>query len=536
MADPRLKREARSLSKLEIIALWSGWAAALLMLVLIFWLAVNPSFHIWQQILLGLDIALAGFWGVLHRKTVLGTTRARGVRIGANSVLFVAFVFGILVLFNIIAARHHVRTDITETQRYSLSEQTRAIVGELEEDLSIVAFLSQPEAPGLRDRLREYNLLSPKVQLHIYDPLLDADRANEYNVHSSTSDAIIIESDGRREKIYGGDEEQITSTILAVTSGERTRLYFLTGHGERDIDERDGSGLTTIRTSLENQQYSVDTLNLAISEEPQVPGDCAVLIIAGPTEPIRQEAMDAIVQYAVQGGNLLVAVEPGGPKMTELLEPFGLKVLDGTVYDRAYGFLGAEEIPMVTLASQHRIVEHLGRVAMAMPTAAALEIVDPSMDEAYDPAMPPPPTLARPLLETSNSAWLEHIATEEDEMSIQHRGPFTLAAVVDGGQQSGPMGMPGQDQDGPRIVVLGDADMMTDQFINLGLVGNARMVLNSVNWLVENEKLITIPPREDMPRYLIMNASQRNLVWAITVGIVPLAILLTGVIVWWRRR
>lgn len=540
MADPRLQREGRSLTTLEIAALWSGWAAVVLLLGLLFWLAVNPAFTIWQKALLGLDVALAGFWGVVHRQTLMGATRARGVRLGTNSVIFVVFVLGILILFNIIASRHYVRTDITEHKQYSLSEQTREVVAALEQDLSIVAFLSRPEAPGLRDRLREYDMLSPRVDLQIYDPLLDAEKAREYNIHSSTSDVLIVKADEREEKIYGGDEEQLTSTILAVTVGERIQVYFLTGHGERSIDERDGTGLSTIRTSLENQQFSVETLNLAVQEQPQVPGDCAVLVIAGPTEPIRQEVMDAIVAYARQGGNLLVAVAAGGPMMTELLEPHGVRVLDGIVYDRTYGFLGASEIPMATMASDHRIVEHLGRVALALPTTAALEIADPYMDEdPYDPYSPPPSPQAQPLLETSSEAWLEPItAADADagEADTRRRGPFTLAAVIDGAQQApGPMGMP-EEQDGPRIVVLGDADMMTDQFINLGLVGNARMVLNSVNWLVENEKLISIPPQEHMPRFLIMDASQQKLVWAISVGIVPLAIILAGFVVWWRRR
>ncbi len=536
IADPRLQREMRSLTPLEIAALWSGWVAVALILTLVFWLAVNPAFTFWQKVLLGIGIALAVFWGVVHRGTILGASRTRGVRIGANSALFTVFVFGILVLLNIVASRHHIRRDITETQRFSLSEQTRQVVEGLEEELSIIAFLTQPEPPALRHLLREYNMLSPKVTLHIYDPLLDAEKAREYNIRSSTSSVVVVQSGDREEKIYGGEEEQLTSAILAVSGGERTRVYFLTGHGERSLDERDGTGLGTIESSLENQQFSVETLNLAIAEQPEIPADCAVLVIAGPTQPIREEVMDAISAYAHQGGNLLLAVDGGGPKMTELLEPQGVRVLDGIVYDRSYGFLGASEIPMATVASDHRIVEQLDRVALAMPTVAALDILDPSMDEAGDPYMSPPSSNAKPLLETSREAWLEPFEPQEGEVDTRARGPFTLAAVIDAGDAPDPMGMPGAGGDGMRMVVLGDADMMTDQFINLGLVGNAHMVLNSINWLAENEKLITIPPRDDMPRFMVMSSAQRNLIWVISVGVIPLLIMIAGFIVWWRRR
>ena len=549
MADPRLQREGRKLSALQIAAQWSGWVAAVLLVALLLWLAVNSSFILGQKILLGVTIALAVFWGVVHRDSLMGATRTRGMRIGANSAIFVLFVLGIIVLLNVVAARQHWRADVTENQRFSLSEQTRAIVSGLEQDLEMVAFLTSdsPQTPEVSARLREYEMLSPKIKLSTYDPLLDAEKAIEYDVRSTTSNVVVVKLGEQQETVYGGEEEQLTSTILALSSGEKARVCFLTGHGELSLEDAQGTGLGTIKSSLENQQYEVETLNLSTEEEPSVPGDCAALIIAGPTEPIRQEEMEAIVAYAQQGGNLMVALEIGGPDFAELLEPYGLRARDGMVYDRSYGFLGAAEIPMAQQAGQHMIVERLPRVALAFPTTRALEIVDTSMQDPMAPGMPPTPSQAQPLLETSPSAWLERpVAAAEGEEAPQPqedpgetRGPLTLAAVVDAGQGGvDPMtGMPAASEEtGARIVVMGDAEMMTDQFIGLGLVGNAHFVLNSVNWLMENEKLITIPPKDDMPRYLTLTTGQQRLVWALTVGIIPLAIGLAGFIVWWRRR
>jgi ABC-type uncharacterized transport system involved in gliding motility auxiliary subunit len=175
-----------------------------------------------------------------------------------------------------------------------------------------------------------------------------------------------------------------------------------------------------------------------------------------------------------------------------------------------------------------------------LPTTTALEIIETAPQQPQQPGMPPPSQQAEPLLETSAQASLVQAgASEGEDGGMQPRGPFTLAAVIDAGkqQQPGPMGMPPEEnENAPRIVVIGDADMMTDLLISRGLVGNARLVLNSINWLVENEKLISIPPREDTPRYMTMNASQKRLVWALTMGIIPLGIGIVGFIVWWRRR
>ncbi len=548
MVDPRLQREREALSPLQIAALVAGYAAAALLLVLVFWLAINSSFILWQKILLGVTIALAVFWGVVHHTALTGAARARGVRLGANSAIFAVFVLGIFVLVNVVSTRHHWRKDITEEQLFSLSEQTRAVVEELDTDLQIVAFLNDrdpltgqpnPGTAQLRDRLREYGMLSPRVAVETYDPLLDREEAAEYNVQASTSNILVVKSGERQETIYGGDEEQLTSAILAVTSGEKARICFLTGHGELSIEDTQGAGVGTIKRTLEDQQYQVDELNLATEEKPTIPGDCAVLVIAGPTEAIRKDEMDAIVTYAGQGGNLLVGIEAGGPDLAELLGQWGIEARDGSIRDKDAGYLGATDIPMVHVAGAHRIIESLQRVPIALVTPRALEILDTGMEDPMSPGMPPQ-QMAQPLLEAYPTGWIEQVGSESAGRDAgEAAGPFTVAAVVDGAQQQqqpNPMMPMPEEPTGPRMVVLGDAEMMADQFISLGLTGNAYFVLNSVNWLMENEKLISIPPKTDLPRFLTMSAGQKRLVWAIVVGIVPVIIILVGFTVWWRRR
>ncbi len=547
MEDPRLQAAGGELSALQIAALWAGYAAAALLLVFIFWMAVDSSFTLWQKVLLAVTVALGVFWGVVHHRTITGAARARGVRIGANSVIFIFFVLGIIVLVNIFAARHHLRKDITEEQVYSLSEQSRAILADLDRELEIVAFLSDrdpltgqpnPATTELRDRLREYEMVSPLISVNTYDPVLDAEEASEYNVTSTTGNVVIIEAGDQQERVYGGSEERLTSAILALTTGEQPHVYFLTGHGEYSIEDASGTGLAVMKSILEEQQYRVDELNLATQETPVVPGDCAALVIAGPSADFREQEIDAIGTYLAQGGNLLVALAADGPTLSEFLTDYSVDVRDGSVRDQNAGYEGAAEIPMARVAGQHRIVQNLQGFPIALARPRALEIIDPEMDDPMAPGMSPPAQQAQPLIESYPSARLQ---LPEGETASAASGPFTLAAVVDpGSAQQNPM-MPEQDESGPRIVIVADAQMMTDQFINqwpqgLGIVGNAYLALNSINWLMENEKLITIPPREDVPRTLSLTGGQKRLVWAIVVGVIPLLIVIAGFFVWWRRR
>ncbi|MFW6438086.1 MAG: GldG family protein, partial [Armatimonadota bacterium] len=548
MDDPRLQGGRPALSALQVAALWAGYAAAVLLLVFVFWMAVDSSFTLWQKILLGVTVALGVFWGVVHHRTITGAARARGVRIGANSVIFVFFVLGIIVLINIFATRHHWRADITEEQLYSLSEQTRAILTDLDQDLEITAFLSDvdpmtsqpnPNTAQLRDRLREYEKLSPHVSVQTYDPVLDREEAEEHNISSTSGNVVVMEAGGQEEQVYGGSEEQLTSAVLALTTGEQAKICFLTGHGELSIEDSAGTGLSVIKSVLEDQQYLVEELNLATQEEPAVPGDCSTLVIAGPTEAIREQEMEAISNYASQGGNIFIALEAEGPTFSDLLSTRGVEVREGIVRDQNAGFEGAAEIPIARLAGQHRLVRNLQGLPIALARPRAIDITDPSMEDPMAPGMSPAQQ-AEPLLESHASAVLAQPGAEQ---AGQVGGPFTLAAVIDTGQQQQNPMTPQQEQDdtGARIVVVGDAEMFTDQFISqwpqgLGIIGNAYFASNSINWLMENEKLITIPPKEETPRTLIMTSSQRRLVWAISVGIIPIAIAITGFVVWWRRR
>lgn len=544
MADPRMEQQPQQTDTVSVAAMYSGWAALVGFVVLLFWMAVSGKFGLGPQIILGVSVLLTVFWLKYHWSAVRTAARGRSARLGANSVVFVLFVLGILVMVNVIAARRlvNLRHDFTENQLFSLSDQTREVVRGLDKEVGMIAFLApagtQRYDRALDDRLREYEMLSPKLTLQTHDYQLDLDRVREYNVTSPNT--VIVTSGDRKETVVGGGEEQLTSTILAVTSGEKMKVYFLTGHGENGLEAGQPRTMATLKANLENQQFECKTLTLATEQEPKVPDDCAILVIAGPTEPIRDKEMQAIQAYAEQGGKLFVALEPTGPDLSALLEAHGVRPLAGTVIDPGNHYFGAAQMPMVASYGRHATTEPLQGMIMALPTTRAFEVLDAQPEEPmYPGAEPPPSQQATPILETSADAWLETatsgmVSKDPGELG----GPLVMAAVVDKGQQPNPYGMPEPEMDteGLRMVVVGDADMMTDDVLNLGLQANIYFVLNAINWLVENEKLISIPPKDEMPRYMTMSNTQVKLVWALTAVVVPLLVLLAGGVVWWRRR
>ncbi len=542
-ADPRMHRESQPASALATAAMFAGWTAASLVVVLLLWLSITRKLELGPKIVLGAALVLGVFWAYCYWDSLKAATGARGVRLGTNSALFSLFVLGILVLVNIIAVRHHWRKDLTEAKLFSLSQQTREVVRALEKDIGIIAFVSPQyyKAAEVRDRLREYEVTSPKIKLEIYDPYVNRQKVEQYNKPSDGT--IIVKCGDREEKAIGGDEQQLTSAILAVTSGEKTKIYFLTGHGELSWESTDQHGMRTIKATLENQQYELKTLNLATQKEPKVPADCAVLMIVGPTQPLRDNEMKAIENYADQGGKLLVALQPKGPDLAELLKPHGIQPLAGTVIDRSRGWFGDPLIPIAMQMGSHQITKPLAGVAIALPTTRAFEILESEEPEQppYPGAPPPPPSKKGvALLETSRDAWLETATSGPVQRDPGERGgPLVMAAAVDEGQQQPEYPgapPPESNENALRMVVLGDADMMTDQVIGFGLQGNAYFVLDAVNWLLENVKLISIPPKNETPKFLTMSDRQLKFATVLAAVVVPLLVIISGAVVWWRRR
>lgn len=85
-----------------------------------------------------------------------------------------------------------------------------------------------------------------------------------------------------------------------------------------------------------------------------------------------------------------------------------------------------------------------------------------------------------------------------------------------------------------RIAVFGDSDFASNTYYNLS--GNGNLFLNTVNWLAEEADLIAIQPQTASPRTIHLTPSQGRLIFFVSLIILPLAILITGISVWLRRR
>ncbi len=521
---------------LQVTSIFAGWVGLAAIIVGLLWAAVVKSFPSVPLLFIMVGGALVILWLVVNIATVVAAAKGRQAKLIFNSAAFITIIVGIVVLVNYIGARHHLRTDLTESKRYSLSEQTHEVAKALEQEVKLIAFVSTDyyNWREVQDRLREYEMLSPKISVEHYDPKTDFAKTKEYDIQLDGT--VLVKSGEKTERVTGGSEEQLTSAILAVTSGEKTKVYFLTGHGEPSLEGSGPNVIGTLKRSLENQQYAVETLSLMAMEEPEVPLDCAVLGIIGPKQPLHEKEIDAVNQYLTFGGKLFAAIDPPpAPSLQEILTDYGVTPMDGIVLDPQLSLWGQLNVPIVNAPAAHQITSNLG--AVILPVTRAFDIESPEEEPEY-PGMPPP---SRPtaLLQSSPASWLEKsVEGQPQKDPDEPGGPLVMAALVDQTTPPPPM-VPGMEppprQDGARIVVAGTSIMVSDDLVRQGVDSGVYFTLKSIAWLVENEKLISIPPKDTMPSRVMLSDRQRN-VATITVFALPVLTMLAGAVVWWRRR
>lgn len=473
-------------------------------------------------------------------RDIAGAFGRRQTRLGTITFVSVAAVLGILVAINFIGTKQSKRWDLTENSQFSLSDQTVAVLQKLDAPLAIRAFEKASELARFKDRLAEYEQVSRNVTVEY----VDADRkpavARQYQVQSYGT--VVFEYKGRVERVVGSSEQDLTNGIIKVVTGTQKKIYFVQGHGERDISSTERAGYSAIKSALERENYGVDRLVLV--QQGQVPADAAMVVVAGPRNDLLAPEAEALKTYLGRGGKAMIMLDPPDSAKAAplaaiegLLHDWGFQVGTNVVVD-ASGLgqvIGADAAtPVAASYPVHPITERFGNYLTAYPLTRSVQPVSGGVN-GHAP---------QTFIETSPRSWAETdidglMKTGEVKFDEgkDRNGPVSIAAAV-AASAAGPTPPPPADKDQKaaetRVVAMGDSDFAANAYINVQ--GNRDMFMNAVGWLAQQENLISIRPREPGDRRITLTADQgRRLAW-LALLIIPGAIIALGVFIWWRRR
>ncbi|MBM4405186.1 MAG: hypothetical protein FJ039_03255 [Chloroflexi bacterium] len=486
-----------------------------------------------------------------------------GVNTTVMTLVFLAI--GAVVIY--VGARQNAQFDLTETKQFSLSQQTKKILGDLDGNVQAVAFFvpTDPNQLLVRanalDLLEQYANQSGRFSYRVEDPELKPEEARRFGINAdSQPGTIVFASEGNLQPVATlffesrssrflpnpTLEQDFTSAILAVTHKQRKVVYFLTRHGERDIANIvDTNGYGLARAGIEGDNYEVRVLDLGSQQV--VPQDAAVLIIASPKNDLLDEEVKPLDDYLRNGGKALFLLDPETPpKFRQVLKTWGVELGNGTIVDLASSVANDPRSPLVTRGNQRYSIPN-GQVSEITRTLSDVTVYQRATSVSPVDAKPAADLNAPNVFYDSNKlqvlplavttallSWLETDPEQNQRQSGEPQGPLAIGVSVDALAPFADALPPEGQRKRTQIVVFGDSDFASNRFITS--FANGDMLFNSVNWLADDINLISVRPKLAEPRLLIVTQAKWNFIRWSSLLILPVVIAAAGAIVWWRRR
>jgi ABC-type uncharacterized transport system involved in gliding motility auxiliary subunit len=207
------------------------------------------------------------------------------------------------------------------------------------------------------------------------------------------------------------------------------------------------------------------------------------------------------------------------------LAAYGVKVGQDVVVDPTNGLpMFSGEYLFAKDYDEHPITKALRSGGLAVLIKLAR-----SVGKGPLPAGAPAPTVTE-LLRTSPQGWGETDLAHLDRVTrdaADLAGPVPLGVAVERKPAAGKRGM--------RLAAFGDSDFATNQLLRAN-APNTILLANSLNWLVEREALLAIPPRKTEQVHLSLTKQQLTSINLVVLLLMPGLAVVAGTYVYFRRR
>lgn len=468
---------------------------------------------------------------------------------GLGALVGTLAVVAILVVAALISQRAYQTWDLTANKRQSLSPESLRALEALKADVSLLAFYLEGEG-GQReaqDLLKQYANASRKIRYEMIDPRKQVGRTEQYRVTSN--ETVVIEKGSRRETVTFPDEAKLTNAILKVTREGQRKVYFTTGHGERQIDDPSERGLARLKTTLEDAGYATAAVN--VGTVAAVPEDADVVVMAGPRVDVLPSEAERLRAYLEKGGHLLLLAdlpEAATPQLAGLVQPYGIELRNAVILEPNISLVNPDPlVAVVETFGSHAITSGLRDRSFA----GYLPIARPVIPADQPPAGTELAWLAR----TTASSWATPVDPARRNERVQTRfdpkrdlkGPVTVAVAAtlpaagapqpaaspETSASPAPSPAAGAEAGRGRLVVVGDVDFAANQLI--GHPANRELVVSSVAWLASADAILSIAERSPTASPLFLSAGQRLVAFLVWLGL-PALVTAAGLASWASRR
>lgn len=462
---------------------------------------------------------------------------ARGVKTRVFSIGFIIVVLlvsGGVNYFVLTLPTTMTQIDVTNTHLYSITQPTKDLVSSLEEDVTIYVLENETVADDIVQQiLGRYEDLSSHIKIEYRDMETYPNFAAQYTLDTLSSNSLIVVCKEKSKAIdysmlfesqfdYGtyssvatgfDGEGQITSAISYVLSEEQPKMYAIQGHNEAEVSQR-------LSSRLAKANIDVETMQLLNYEK--IPEDAQCIFIFAPTVDFSQEDAKKVVDYLKGGGHALIITswtQEELPNFEGVLEEYGVHLKKGIVAEGDSSAYYQNPFYLLPNVLANEMTYSIMNRYIFMPYAQAISIEEDVRSSLS----------IESLLTTTEKAYIKENMGEAETYEKEEgdeEGSFPIGVLIteDLGDKT------------TRIVHFTTENMLTDHVDDTVSGANMELLMNGITSMVDNTSPISIPVKQYNVSQNIVNTFTALTLGGILTIFIPLALLITGIIVWARRR
>ncbi|MCL2108088.1 MAG: GldG family protein [Oscillospiraceae bacterium] len=496
----------------------------------------------------------------------------------AISAMFIAAVILINLIVNTLLARFDVRVDLSVQGLYSIDPTTTDYLNDLgNSDKIDIYFCATEEEFSMRPQYfqateiaRIFAEVNPNIKVSFVNLLSNPLFAAEFDGNLRASDVVIrSENTGRyrvitaeeyilyeyffqgrklslaeaeqlvmmygydaydmiEETVSAGAERAFLSAILSVTDDAPVRVAYVDGYGLNleDMSNINTHILLSMLNILEANSYLVEGIDLFLTHE--IDPDIDFLILFAPTHDLSETALEQIDNWmdnnTFYGKTLLYFAPNRDFNPTPNLDAY---------LAEWWGVSVGEYV----IAQQDSRFASPSSMGLEQYIAAVGEFAEGVTEDFVGRYMRPILTLFEqretvstfPLLMTYPGAFGIPFDTENEEAV----GPSAFGV----GAMSRRMRFEGLDPLYGQVLVFGSTEIFSPEYIESGLLSNGRFFLNIFNEISgKGQHSVQIIPQSFLAPTFEITERQANAISLFFVILIPLALIVTGLVVFFRRR
>jgi ABC-type uncharacterized transport system involved in gliding motility auxiliary subunit len=468
-------------------------------------------------------------------KNITKIFSGKKMKYGINSAVMTAAFIAILIVINLIVGQYPLKKDLTKNRLFSFAPQTIEILENLDQTINIYALYPQgQEDPFMKEILERYARSSDKIKLEFVDPVKNPTFVNQFADENTgiQQGAVIFAGEGnKRFKIvnymdmldYNYEtqtfdsikaEQRFTNAIVFVTAEKMPVVYFTQGHSEQEF--------AAAKQVLERENFQFKNINL-YSEE--IPEDAELIIVASPQRDFAASEIEKMDQFFDKGGRAAFLFDISSnelPTLEAYLKEWGVGLNKDVIIEESKNNYSMSQTMLIPNIQSHEITGTLksNNLLMLVPVARSLDILFEEKDGIT----------VNSLLKTTDKSWGETNFKEAKKGPEDMQGPLDIAVAIERENA-------GEEAKATKILVMGNAQFLADQYMSSAGIANVDFFMNSVNWAQDKKESITIRPKSLEGESIAFTSQIQILLYvALVVVVIPLAVFIFGGVVWMRRR